>query len=268
MANAVSATVDVSGLAAVIPALVEFGRRTTAEQCVTSMGMILQEAQDLTPYSTIGQIDSDLQVEGYGVTKGGKLSKAKKPRRKEYRVVGMKGVRIVLSRMYQDSEFNLETGQRWFLPKPQTHGAAAFWDWVWQALQRMTKSRHSSAHFMQAGYAAARNACVQSPLFKNKYRAAAGAVNANPMDIRDKERLGGTEISGVASAAFLIRSENNVGTLSGQGTMELSAKHRQALLDYSLPAVEAAVAHEMATCQAELQRRLLEGWPIFNARLA
>src|ERR1019366_9862840 len=102
----VSVKVDTSGLAAVIPALVEYGRRTTAEQCVTSMGMILQDAQNWTPFVATTRMDADLEVEAFGVTKTGRLSKAKKPRRKDYRVQGSEGLMIVVARMHPDSKYN------------------------------------------------------------------------------------------------------------------------------------------------------------------
>jgi hypothetical protein len=264
----VSATVDTRGLQAAIPALVEFGRRSTEEQCVTSMGMILQDAQNWTPFVPVTRMDADLNVEAFGVTKTGRLSKAKNPRRKDYRVQGQAGLMIVIARMHPNSKYNQMTGGRWALQKPPTKGEQQFWEWVADALNRMTRARHSSGHFLQAGYAAARDYCVTSPLFKNKYRARSGGNTVNVLNTLDRKQLGDLQMSGLQTNMFLIRAENNVGDRSGAGNAVLDAKHRQALIDYSLPWLEEAVAKETNACQAELERRLLEGWPIMNKLLA
>ena len=264
----VSVTVDTTGLQSVIPALVEYGRRTVDEQCVTSMGMILQDAQKWTPFVATTRMDADLNVEAFGVTKGGKLSKAKNPRRKDYRVQGQAGLMIVVARMHPGSKYNELTGNRWALQKPPTKGEAEFWEWVADALNRMTRARHSSGHFLQAGYAAARDYCVSSPLFKNRYRSRSGGDTNNVLNGLDKSTLGSLQMSGIDTNLFLIRAENNVGDRSGAGNAVLDAKHRQALIDYSLPALEDAVTKETTACETELNRRLLEGWPKFNKLLA
>jgi hypothetical protein len=268
MSDTITVSVDTRGLQAAIPVLVEYGRRTTEEQCVTSMGMILQDAQNLTPFVATIRMDAELEVEAFGVTKTGRLSKAKKPRRKDYRVQGQEGLMIVIARMHPNSNYNRITGGRWALQKPPTKGEQEFWEWVADALSRMTRARHSSGHFLQAGYIAARDACVSSPLFKNRYRARSSGDAVNKLNTLDRKRLGSIEMSGLASDTFLIRAENNVGDREGAGNDVLDAKHRQALIDYSLPALEDAVKKETEACEAELERRLLEGWPKLNRLLA
>lgn len=270
----ISVKVDTKGLEAVIPALVEYGRRTMDEQCVTSMGMILQDAQNWTPFVKISRMDADLEVEAFGVTNmkvrpdgtiKNRLSKAKNPRYKNYRVQGQAGLMIVVARMHPGSDYNKLTGSRWALMKPATKGETAFWEWVANALQRMTAARHSSGHFLQAGYKAARDFCVTSPLFKNRYRARSGGNTDNPLNTLDNGKLGKIEMSGVDTSLFLIRAENNVGE---SGNDVLDRKHRQALIDYSLPALEQAVAKETSACQTELMKRIEEGMPKYNVMLA
>ena len=258
--------VDTKGLEAVIPALVEYGRRTTAEQCVTSMGMILQDAQNWTPFVAITRMDADLQVEAYGVTKTGRLSKAKNPRRKDYRVQGSAGLMIVVARMNPNSRYNELTGGRWALMKPPTKGETQFWEWVADALNRMTRARHSSGHFLQRGFKEARDACVTSPLYKNRFRAKSVADTENSLNTLDSGELGTISMSGLETDEFMIRAENNVGENGSNAVLD--AKHRQALINYSLPALESAVEKETIACERELNRRLIEGWPKFNQMLA
>lgn len=129
----------------------------------------LRAAQTM-PKASIAKIDSSLEVMRMGVTKGGKPSKAKNPRRvlifgnpiagNFISPTGRMGgdpyslnplaSKIVLASMYPESKFNKLTGQVWRRNKPNTHGSADFWKWVFDSMSRMVKARHSSIAFFAA----------------------------------------------------------------------------------------------------------------------
>jgi hypothetical protein len=57
--------------------------------------------------------------------------------------------RIVLASFYPDSRYNVLTGQVFRRFKPNTHGQAAFWQWIADTASRMVKARHSSTGFFK-----------------------------------------------------------------------------------------------------------------------
>ena len=113
----VTASMDTSRLESVIPDLVSFGRRTVKEQCVTSMGMILQDGQNWTPFVGIGRMDAELDVTTReheartGIISTGRIDKTL-----------TYGELIVLERTNPNSKFNKATGGRWALQKPDFSG--------------------------------------------------------------------------------------------------------------------------------------------------
>ena len=96
-------------------------------------------------------MDRELEVQVKGVTAKGNLSRAKKPRL--ISVVAHENSlasRIILASFYGNSPFNIRTGQVFRRMKPDTHGSAAFWQWVTDKASQMTKARHSSGGFFAA----------------------------------------------------------------------------------------------------------------------
>ena len=115
-----------------------------------------------------GTIDADLDV--VKVTPSGKIPKATNP--KNSRILGFReptvgggfnvsyAWMIVLARMYpagttKTGDFKGKmnymkwTGGLRPLSKPDTHGSAAFWQWVSEHAERMVKARHSSTGFFR-----------------------------------------------------------------------------------------------------------------------
>ena len=275
MNQPITMTMDTSGLTKVIPELVSFGRRTVAHQCVTSMGMILQDAQNLTPFVATTRMDADLEVDVEGITATGRPSKAKNP--KHFKVTPGQwrthatplGVLIVMARMRPGSKYNRLTGSRWALPSailPTGKGSARDRQTIiGNLLSRMTLARHSSGHYLQSGYKFVRDLCVSSPLFKNRYRARTGSANANSMNKLDASALGRLTMTPPDGDRFSITAENNVGQ---SGNAVLDAKHRLALIQHSGPALQTAINNETAASERELARRIEEGMPRFNKMLS
>jgi len=264
MTSTISATMDTSGLKTVIPDLVAYGRRTMREQCVTSMGMILQDAQTWTPFVDIGRMDQELDAPA-----------------ENQRLAALgysQGDAIVLARAAPGSNFNRMTGGRWAITLPKTasmrnfgraygsqNGAQMFLDAVIRPImERMRASRHSSGHFLQAGYKEARDYCVRSEFFKNRYRKQSGKANDNPLNTLDSSDFGGTEIV-IAGDHCAVVSTNDVG--EGGSTALLDAEHRRALIAYGSGPLQDAVDKEAAACVTELRRRIGESWPLFNEML-
>lgn len=100
------------------------------------------------PKVTPWEIDQELEVSSHGITKKGRLSKAKKPRNVSVASHSSSlAQRIVLASFYPKSPFNVRTGGVFRRSKPGTHGKDEFWAWVEAKAAQMTKARHSAAGF-------------------------------------------------------------------------------------------------------------------------
>lgn len=246
--------------------------------------MILQDAQSHTPAVSPARIDAELNVSlSPGLLKNGKLSTAKKRQRDIVNFSNRNpsssdpdqsrlntAERIVLARMHPSSEYNQRTGGKWAIAKPvfgsgRRDKGALFWAWVRQVAARMVKARHSSTHFLQAGFIFARDMAVSSPLFKNRFRAKSPADVRNPLNKLDPRALGDFRMTNPDSAVFSVTAENNVGENGSNAVLD--RKHRTALIKETMPHVNAAIARETVACQAELDRRITEGLEKFNQQL-
>lgn len=235
-----------------MPVAVAAGRRTMREQCVTSMGWILVNAQRDTPKADIAEMDSELEVVvSPAILKSGRVSRNKK-RQREVVTSTTEGLAemIVISRLHNPgiskttgkANYNLLTGNRWALGLPGTQGVQAFWDWVKQKASQMTKVRHSSIAFLKSGYSGPIKKCFDSPLFQHsrKYRSAV-KESTNQLTTVSPEKLGEMSVSEMGSN-FSITAANNVGEKSGNSVLD---EHRRtALILKSLPALQASVDRE------------------------
>ena len=258
---------DTRGLEAAIHFVVPETHRTVAEQCVTSMGMILQNAQNWTPAVDIGRMDAELDDPAdiafeHTDALGNKTTGTHQPGITE-------GEMIVLARMHPNSKFSMLTGNRWPVAMPDFSGrrdkGAAFWGFVKQVKERMRMARHSSGHFLQAGFKAAIEFCVTSPLYKNKYRARSRYANPNPLNVLDAGQLGNAMMTAPDAPSFTIIAQNNVGQ---DGNAVLDAKHRDALIAYASGPLQDAIDAEKDVQTAELQRRLKLKFDKANAMMA
>ena len=265
-------TADTSGLESAIRDVVPLTSRTMAEQCVTSMGMILQDLQNYgdnqIPYVSLGRMDAELDAP------------AKNTRLAElgYTV----GDEVVMARASPDSNYNKITGSRWAITLPKTasirgfgraygamNAAQMFLDSVLRPIkERMRKARHSSGHFLQSGFKWATEICVTSDLFKNRYRKQDAVGRANPLNTLSPTKLGGAVMSPVSGTTFSVKAFNNVGDRDGSGNAVLDAKHRQALIAYATGPVQRAISKEEGIQVAELNKRLDAAYEKINKQLA
>lgn len=245
-------TMDTRGLERAISEVVPLTRRTVAEQCVTSMGMILQDAQNWTPAVSIGRMDAELDAPA----ENARLA-----------ALGFTvGDEVVMARASPGSKYNQITGSRWAITLPpggmrafgraygHENAAQMFLQSVINPIkERMRLARHSSGHFIQAGLKAAIKFCVTSPLFKNRYRAQGLYANPNPLNTLDAGRLGDARMTPPDGPTFSITAENNVGQ---DGNPVLDVKHREALLAYASGPLQDAIEKERGVQVDELNRRL------------
>ena len=124
-----------------------------------------RRAYDTMPAVSASRIQSELEVSRYGVTKGGKLSKAKKPRNV---AIGSHestlASRIVLARLWMPNiytgfgpegsgglgrlpGYNVFTGGVFRLEKPATKGKAEFLQWLETRSAMMVKARSQATGF-------------------------------------------------------------------------------------------------------------------------
>jgi hypothetical protein len=259
MQIALTGNIDTSGLERVIPELVAFGRRTMQEQCVTSMGMILQDAQTNTKKVDVGRIADELEVTVTPQlsTRGKRAGLPLKSGKMTVAVPNMSyAMMIAIARLHPDSRYSQLTGNRWPVAMPDTEGQEEFLDYMANVAARMVSRRRSSTHFLQFGYKEARDECVSSPLFKNRYRAQMRNSNQNPLNTMSAKELGGTVIELVGDSC-VVTSMNNIGE---GGNDVLDQKHREALIRESRPKLEQAVQNETVACEVELARRFELGW--------
>ncbi len=265
-------TVDTSEINRLLPRIVEFGRRTLREQCVTSAAFIAQDAQQNTPAVGIGQIDAELQVDVVGLTAKGRKSRAKYPATR--RVTIQKGVRvplavlIVMARTNPNSAYSRMTGNRWPLSMgmlPTGKGTAAARQAIiagW--ISRMTMARHSTTHFLQHGWAPVIRTLLSDPAYyagKSKMRINA-QTKINPLNTLTANSDLGRAIIELTGDQCVVMGENAVGE---GGNAVLDEKHRQALILHGTPPLQEAINREAATMDAKLQsyidRQMAEEFP-------
>lgn len=268
----ITMTVDISNLAAAIPRILAFGRRTMQDQCVTSVTFIALRAQKLTPAATVGRIDSDLEVDvspvlsTRGKRKGLPLKSGKKTVAVKAGVRVPIGVLIVMARTNPNSKYSRLTGNRWpILGMPSGPGSGpARGQFIAAQLQRMTMARHSSTNFLQTGWTPAIRAGLASEFYR--YNSAFGSrrdarLTPNSMNKIAPDQLG-TLIVAMTGDSVVVTATNDVGEPVGKSNATLAEKHRKALIEYGGPALQQAVDEEAGGIAAEVDRRLEEGWAI------
>lgn len=227
------------------------------EQCVTSAAYIIRDAQANTAYVEVARIDSELDVQVIPRTKGGKISRAKRPHRKEVATLpGVRvpvGVLIVMARLDPDSEYSKRTGNRWPLSGIPTGkgSAAARREWIRARLERMTLARHSSTHYIRHGWTPGLMQLLESPYFRGR----SGGVVRMRQNTVSPEKLG----SGVID---LTPDQVTVTVLNkvDEGSNEvLNASRHRALLEHALPQLQPAIDRETANINTVVTQRLESG---------
>lgn len=246
------ATVDVSGLNRLVPEIVAFGRRTMREQAVTSAALICLDAQELTPAASVQQIDADLDAQ---VT----LSRGKPTKS-----LMTEGEAIVLARLHPNSAYSILTGNRWGITMPDfgsRRDKNALWQaFINQAIARMRASRHSSTNFLQHGWSPAISRMLRDPDYfaGARSRGIKAQSQINGMNTLNAGDLGWAEVVGTEDAVS-VTCANAVGENAGASNPTLAAKHRDALIEYGIQPLQAAIENEERVMAAKIQDRLDRG---------
>lgn len=150
---------------------------------------------------------------------------------------------LIGSRAKQESEYNIATSWRWMIAGAHPlkgHKVSEFYEIMRDLVSRMVKGRHSSTHFLQAGWGAVtkklRSLPYGSPVIE-------GVDLNRPVDAD----LGDVKY-GTTEGQFWMLLENKIGT-SGPGDA-LNEKRNAALFLYGEPALQRALdeqARELET---------------------
>lgn len=223
-------------------------------------GVVLR-TKALTPFVALETIDTELGVISTPVlsTRGARKGLPLKSGRKNIDVPDQSlAMRIVLARLHPGSRYNQLTRGRWALDKATFSpgaGVAGFWAQVALVAKRMVSARHSSTHFLQAGWQAAYRKLTQlryggTPLVQDEVIDVEASVSNGVFD-----DLGATTLIGGGSNVSLV-IENMVG-MKGVN----AESYNEALHKHGTEALQAGIAGQAA----EMQARYLPRW---NERLA
>lgn len=249
----VDVSVDMSGFQEAFEKANQFTKRTPAEACNVAGYYIAAAAQRATPFVPLDRIDAELGIEVLGVPgkrvkelKGKKRYAATKPGA-SYNQVPL-AVLIIqasttsprnnqigpgVSKYNVLTEFRYARGSSPFAGLSRAAGRAA----MAEAVDRMTKARHSATHFIAAGWVPARKILA----FARRYGAASGVDTA--LDALTQTAMTANGSLGFAIAAVdgdtvaFCFIENDVGM--GGGPNE--SNYNKALWEYGLEPLQMAV---------------------------
>lgn len=227
------------------------------EQCVTSAAYIIRDAQANTAFVEVATIDSELDVQVIPRTKGGRISRAKRPHHKEVATLpGVRvpvGVLIVMARLDATSDYSKRTGNRWPLSGIPTGkgSAAARREWIRTRIGRMTLARHSSTHYIRHGWTPGLMRLIESPLFRGR----SGGVVKMRQNTVSPEKLGDGIID-LTPDQVTVTVLNQVD--EGSNAVLNASRHR-ALIEHALPQLQPAADKETANINTLVVQRLESG---------
>lgn len=274
MTPALSITVDTSNLMAALTIMQQYSRHTPAESLNRTALFVLRKTLKLTPAASISRIDTSLMVEtSPAVLKSGKLSRNKKRQNEVVTesmfrptaaplaalIINASVIRPDIGATPSAKRYNQRTGFRWarmqspFRGVPRAAGAAA----MRAAISRMTKSRHSSTHFLQATIGLLIRMLL--PFVPAGYR---GGASAGPGKDTNPDLGEVTPAVGGSTTATCV-IENKLGMSGMYG--ELDARRNAAMHRIVGPILQGVIDREAAEKFAIIATR---GWDQYKPRLA
>jgi hypothetical protein len=237
----------------------KYSRTAPGEALPRTVAFIVKDAKEHTPFTEMGRIDTELQVDTTPVISS-RTGKPLKSGRKSYSVTeGGLATKIVLARMRPYSNYNVLTDRKYALDQANFSpgaGEAGFWAQVEAVAQRMVASRHSSTHFFQVSWNAVLASLV--PFVPDKYRGAVATWSGKGRKVVGD--LGAATMGGIGTTFATCVIENRVGmddefpTISAIRNMEA---HR--ILE---PVLQDSIDSEFQSAMSEIGRRgLLETSP-------
>lgn len=195
------------------------------------------KAQAAMPAADMATIDASLDEVVY--------ESNKRPRFNEHGTMRVgalqwtRGMMIAVQRTNPNSKFSRVTGNRWPLAKPPfKRGDYQNWEYFRAAAERMKSARHSSTHFLKSGWKGVFTK-IKSLGLRRKF--SNPSSEDNPLNVLGgkAEAMGVIARGGMGTSSQWISIENAVGD---EGKSDaLSKEHKQAAMDYGLPALQWAV---------------------------
>ncbi len=251
-------TADLGSLNRALDLASKWSTRTMKKVVMDTARAVTFKAMVGTPAVSMQTIDSELDVITTPVlsTRGPRQGLPLKSGKKNYQVVeGGLATKIVLARMWPGSRYNRLTGSQWAIDRANFspgEGVAGFWKKVELTAQRMVAARHSSTHFIQAGWGA-----VTKKLRALRFGAPAldSAIDVQATVTPADDDLG--EVTyGEEQGYFWVKIENRVGMIGGNEV--LMEKRNRALLKYGGPPLQAAADEQAAEMSARYLPREAE----------
>lgn len=239
-------------------------RRTPAQACNQVALDVCVEAQKLTPFVEVQKMDAELSV-----MKVPKIGARGKPLKGKFRQGGKVGPPsyvddvpfvnlIIMARANPSSRYNRLTDSRYLLQQSPFKGVsrAAGMAAMAELVHRMVAARHSSGHFLGAGYVQP----IRDLAMAERGRAYSQGPRATPKTGGNQLGQAIPAIIGSDKAAAVI--ENNV----GEGGKN-QANRQRALITYGANALQQAVDNRGKFAMDYFLRKStqLELEPAFNA---
>lgn len=217
---------------------------------------IVSKVQDYTPFTSQGTIDTELEVVfAPGKTPTGRLSKQSKNATALFGTQqdagGEKSLAylIQLARMAPGSKYNATTNNRWRLPAGfemlkglDKTGRAT----LLQALaDRMLRARHSSTHFLIAGWASSAKKVYALRGWLSRIEAGEyGGDDLNAgfsnQKVSPKPNMSGVKFTTGSTSAEIVVS-NRIGMEDSMVNGSNAENYNKALMTYGMPALQRAV---------------------------
>jgi len=253
-------TIDASSLNQAIAMALDVSTQEPRNLVINTGRGIALGAKTLTPYVEQETIDTELGVISTPVlaSRGPRKGLPLKSGKKNIEVPEQSlAIKIVLARLHPGSNYNQLTRQRWALDRATFSpgmGNAGFWAKVQLVAQRMVSARHSSTHFLQAGWKGVYRRLTE-------FRYVRGLVEENFIDVDVTastvfDDMGSATLTG-NGASVSLEIANRIG-MKGVN----AETYNEALHQYGGPALQQAVNDRAS----EMQARYLPRWEAELAR--
>lgn len=239
----VTCSIDARNWSAAQRIIMQHSKTLPGEALPRAVAFVVREAKARTPFTTIGQIDSELSVISTPMlsTRGARKGLPLKSGKNLVNVVeGGLATKIVLARLHLGSKYNTLTDMKYALDRANFSlggGVAGFWAKVEETAERMAKSRHSSTHFLQVTWNAVLNALA--PLVPATYQGAVRRWAGGDDKYGIAPDLGRAQMAGAGTGYATLTIENRAGM--DDRFPNISKQRNEAAHRLLVPALQTAI---------------------------
>ena len=229
-------TVDVSSIQKAIALALRSTSQKMERLLLNTAFYTAVKAQNYTPFTSISTIDQEMEVTVTPIISEGYKGKSQISSNKKQPFTLTLAQKIVLARMNPNSAFNIATSGRWKIPYQKVGGIHGYYI-LEEIAERMIRARHSSAHFLQAGWKG-----VIQKIKSSGSRLLDGGQNQiteSTLNTLDASQLGEVERGGMGTSDQFVTISNMVGMVSDYPNLD--KEHNDALLAHGTPALQRAV---------------------------